>query len=79
MQSVMIIEHKSSRRDELVKAYESQGYTAWSCSTADIAITVFQTLHPDVIVFDAEETNTQLLERVDAWRDATWQDARKAA
>jgi len=56
--SVVIVETDWQVREKLRRVFEHRGYSAWTCPNPDLAISIFATILPDLVVIDLEESNT---------------------
>jgi len=68
--SIVIIEKDSETRDLLMLAFESRGYMTWTCSGMDVAISLFLTAQPDVVLIDVDENEERMLNFVQTWKTA---------
>jgi len=64
--SVMIVEYNTDLCDTLRHAFEDRGYITWTFPNPDIAVSVFSTIQPAVIVLDLDVAGSQAFEMMEA-------------
>jgi DNA-binding NtrC family response regulator len=66
--SIMIVEDNSDLRNTLRHAFEDRGYLTWSCPTPEIAVSIFETVQPSIVILDLDFEGSQLFDLLDSWR-----------
>ena len=67
--SVMIVEYNTDLRNTLMHAFEDRGYITWTFPSADIAVSIFATIQPLVIVLDLDVVGSQAVEMIEACKE----------
>lgn len=67
--TVVIINPDWRMLDEIRRVFEKQGYVTWTCPSPDLALTIFSTIRPDLLIVDLEEKNSEVQSMVTACRE----------
>jgi len=63
--SVMIVEFNTDSCNALRHAFEDRGYITWSFPSPDIAVSIFSTIQPSVILLDLDVVGWEGLHMID--------------
>jgi DNA-binding NtrC family response regulator len=66
---VMIVENSSDLRSTLQSAFERRGYLTWTCRTPELAMSLFDTIHPSIVILDLDFEGGHILDLLDIWLD----------
>jgi DNA-binding NtrC family response regulator len=64
--SVMIVENNPDLRTTLRNAFEAHGYATWTFPSPEIAVCIFSTVQPTVIVLDLDVLGERAYEMIEA-------------
>jgi DNA-binding NtrC family response regulator len=67
--SVMIVENNPDLRTTLRHAFEDRGFITWTFPSPEIAISIFSTFQPTVIILDLDVAGSQACEMIDTCRE----------
>ncbi len=67
--SIMIVENNSDLRNTLRHAFEDRGYLTWSCRAPEIAVSLFETVRPTVVILDLDFEDGHSFDLLDIWRE----------
>jgi DNA-binding NtrC family response regulator len=65
----MIVENNSDLRNTLRNAFEGRGYLTWTCRAPEIAVSIFETIQPSVVILDLDFEEGHILDLLDIWRE----------
>jgi DNA-binding NtrC family response regulator len=65
--SIMIVENNSDLRQTLRHAFEDRGYLTWTCRNPDIAVSIFESIQPSVVILDLD-FDENVLQILESWR-----------
>ena len=67
--SVMIVENNPDLRNILRHAFEDRGYVTWTFPSHEIAVSIFSTFQPTVIVLDLDVVGAEAFEMIEACKE----------
>jgi len=67
--SIMIVENNTDLRNTLRHAFEDRGYLTWTCPGPEIALSIFDAVHPNVVLLDLDFEGTDPMALLDIWKD----------
>jgi DNA-binding NtrC family response regulator len=67
--SIMIVENNSDLRNTLQRAFEDRGYLTWTCRAPEIAVSIFETVQPSIVILDLDFEGADLLKLLDSWHE----------
>jgi len=65
----MIVENNADLRNVLQHAFECRGYITWTCRAPEIAMSLFETIQPNVVILDLDFEGARTLELLDTWHE----------
>lgn len=65
----MIVENNHDLRQTLLHAFECRGYITWTSPTLEMALTVFESVRPEIVILDLDFEAVDLILLLDTWRE----------
>jgi DNA-binding NtrC family response regulator len=66
--SVIIVETDLDIRTALMSAFEERGYLTWTCPATDLAVQLFSTVLPDIVVLDLDLADGDAMDLLHTWK-----------
>ena len=66
--SVIIVENNLDIRTQLMYAFEQRGYLTWTCPSTDVAVQLFSTILPDIVVMDLDLNDGEAMAILQTWK-----------
>jgi len=66
--TIIIVEGDAEMRSRLMHAFEDRGYITWTCPGPEVALSIFSTAHPNVVLLDLDEEESIALGLLDTWK-----------
>ena len=67
--TIMIVENNSDLRNTLRHAFVGRGYLTWTCRAPEIAVSIFDSIQPSVVILDLDFEEGHVLDLLDIWRE----------
>lgn len=66
--SIIIVEKDREVRDQLRSVFESKGFATWTCPSSDLAVSIFSSILPDVVVLDLDLEGDEAMDLLHTWK-----------